>query len=84
MVTSDVFDDMVLSAGIAGTVVAAWLSANRTRRRAMTEAGPHYPSREQTPEDPLNGNASSLVSHGWVSFRTGHREMAEPPSRRAR
>jgi choline dehydrogenase len=78
MVTSDTFDDIVLGAGTAGAVVAARFSGDRTRRVAMIEAGPHYPSREETPEYPLNGNAMSLVSRGWgLSARvTGRRRTA--------
>jgi choline dehydrogenase len=83
MITSDTFDDIVLGAGTAGAVVAARLSEDRTRRVALVEAGPHYPTREQTPEDLLNGNAMSLAGHSWgLSARVaGSRRTAFPQGR---
>ncbi|MFE7563342.1 GMC family oxidoreductase [Kitasatospora sp. NPDC057500] len=77
---SESFDDIVVGAGTAGAVVAARLSEDGTRRVALIEAGPHYPTREQTPGDLLNGNAMSLAEHGWgLSARlTADRRTAFP------
>ncbi|MFG2408088.1 GMC family oxidoreductase [Streptomyces brevispora] len=77
---SDTFDDIVLGAGTAGAVVAARLSEDSTRRVALVEAGPHYATPGQTPQDLLNANAMSLVGHDWghSAGLTGSRRTAFP------
>ncbi|MBM9506957.1 GMC family oxidoreductase N-terminal domain-containing protein [Streptomyces sp. KK5PA1] len=68
----DTFDDIIVGAGSAGIPLAARLSADPTRRVALIEAGPDYPTPAETPGDLLDGNQMSLVEHDW-KFTAGIR-----------
>ncbi|HEU5353834.1 MAG TPA: GMC family oxidoreductase N-terminal domain-containing protein [Actinocrinis sp.] len=60
-------DTVVVGAGAAGCVLAARLSEDPARRVVLIEAGPHYPTLDQLPED-LRDGWRSAGSHDW-SFR---------------
>ncbi|HEX6521301.1 MAG TPA: GMC family oxidoreductase N-terminal domain-containing protein [Streptosporangiaceae bacterium] len=62
---SGIVDEIVVGAGSSGAALAARLSEDPGRRVVLIEAGPHYPSTGATPDDLLDGNAMSLVQHGW-------------------
>jgi choline dehydrogenase len=58
-------DDIVVGAGTSGVPLAVRLSEDATRQVALVEAGPDYPTSEDTPSDLLNGSTMSLVQHNW-------------------
>jgi choline dehydrogenase len=64
------YDEIIVGAGSAGAVIAARLSQTPERQVLLLEAGPDYPSVEETPED-LRDPWISLVAHDWGFNATG-------------
>jgi choline dehydrogenase len=58
------FDEIIVGAGSAGSVIAARLSEDADRRVLLLEAGPDYPTLEELPGD-LRDPWISLVAHDW-------------------
>ena len=58
------YDDIIVGAGSSGAVLAARLSEDTTRSVLLLEAGPDYPTVDQTPDDLLNSFAS-MSGHDW-------------------
>lgn len=59
------YDDVIVGAGSSGAALAARLSEDVDRAVLLLEAGPDYPTLEQTPQDLLNSKLLSLVDHDW-------------------
>ena len=76
---SVIYDDVIVGAGSAGSVLAARLSEDPDRRVLLVEAGPDYPTIEETPADLVSG-WMSLVDHdwGWTAKTVAGRVAAFP------
>jgi choline dehydrogenase len=59
------YDDIIVGGGSSGAVLAARLSADRSRRVLLVEAGPDYPTLESIPEDLRDCWRMSLRAHDW-------------------
>ena len=73
------WDDLIIGAGSVGAVLAARLSEDPDRRVLVLEAGPDYPTLEETPAD-LVSSWMSFVDHdwGWTALAVGDREAPYP------
>jgi choline dehydrogenase len=60
-----VYDDIIVGAGSSGAVVAARLSEDSGRRVLLLEAGPDYPTLEQTPRELLDCLHPRTAAHDW-------------------
>lgn len=59
------FDVIIVGAGASGAPIAARVSEDRRRTVLLLEAGPHYPTRADMPDDLLNAHNNSYVAHDW-------------------
>ena len=59
------YDDIIVGAGSAGAVLAARLSQDANRRVLLLEAGPDYPTVEETPAALLDGYHLPSGGHDW-------------------
>ena len=70
-------DVIIVGGGTAGCVLARRLSEDPDRTVLLLEAGPDYPSIEQTPEEILSGKLPPM-SHDWGYIEAG-RSTTESP-----
>lgn len=59
------FDYIVVGGGNAGAAIASRLSEDSSNRVLLIEAGPHFRSLEETPQDLLDSRAVSVEKHDW-------------------
>ena len=59
------FDYIVVGGGNAGAAIAARLSEDAAAQVLLVEAGPHFRSIEETPQDLLDSRAVSVEKHDW-------------------
>jgi choline dehydrogenase-like flavoprotein len=74
-----IYDDLIVSAGSRGAVLAARLSENVDRRVLLLEAGPDHLSLAETPADLMYG-WMSLLDHDWgtTAVAVGERSIPYP------
>jgi len=65
LITVSAWDEIIVGAGAAGSVLAGRLSTDHARRVLLIEAGPDYPDPQALPSDLRLARAMSFVDHDW-------------------